>query len=445
MALGAAAVSPGLFTKHVTITVVANGLIAVMGFTSGVFAARLLGPSRRGELAAIQTVSGLLATFATVGLPEAVVLYCARDRRNAGQYISSALILGLLLCAPLLVLSYMAMPYLLASQTAQIVKAARWYLLIAIVFITLGGPHAALRGLSDFVWWNAFRLVPGTVWIAVLCFTWSIGVSSPSFLALLNLIALTAVSAPIVFWVVRGRIGGSFSPDRGTWLPMIKFGLPSALSGVPQTLNLRLDQILMAALLPAKLLGLYAVAVAWSGMMSPLLQAVGAVIFPHIASRASSDEQSGVILRIMRLAIPLALVLAGGLALVTKWSLPLVFGHSFEASIPSALILVAAGAVLSVAQLLEEGLRGMGSPMSILWSELGGLIVTVVSLVLLLRPMNIVGAAISSLLGYTTVCGLLLLHLSWLTGSSVWCTFVPTLSELHQGWARVRFLFGRAS
>ena len=433
------------FRKHVTITVAANGVIAVFGFTSGVLAARLLGPSRRGELAAIQTVSSLLATFATLGLPEAVVLYCARDPRNAGRYVSSALTLGLLLCVPLLVLCYMAMPYLLASQTAQIVTAARWYLLIAIVFIAVGGPHAALRGLSDFVSWNAIRLVPGTVWIAILCFAWITGVSSPSFLALLNLVALTAVASPIVFWVVRSRIKGSYLPDLGTWLPMIRFGMPSALSGVPQTLNLRLDQMLMAALLPARLLGLYAVAVAWSGMMSPLLQAVSSVIFPHIASHTSVDEQSRTLLRIVRLASPLALGLAVGLALVTKWSLPLVFGHSFQASIPSALVLIAAGAVLSVVQLLEEGLRGMGSPMSILWSELGGLIVTAISLLCLLKPMNIMGAAISSLLGYTAVCGLLLFHVSFLTGFSVRSIFVPTLSELHQGWARVRILFGRVS
>lgn len=433
-----------LFRKHVAVTLAANVAIAVMGFTSGVLAARLLGPSGRGELAAIQTVSGLLATLATLGLPEAVVLYCARDPKNAGRYVSSALILGLLVCVPLLVLCYLAMPYLLASQTAQIVRSARWYLLIAIAFVAVGGPHAALRGLSDFVSWNAIRLVPGMVWIAVLCFTWTIGVSSPSFLALLNLAAMTAVVTPIVLWVVHSRIHGPFSPDVATCLPMIRFGVPSSLSGVPQTLNLRLDQILMAALLPARLLGLYAVAVAWSGMMSPLLQAVSAVLFPHIASHDSANEQSLALLRIVRLATPVAIALAASLAIVTKWSLPLVFGHSFEASIPSALVLLAAAVALSIAQLLEEGLRGMGSPMGILWSELGGLIVTAVSLLCLLKPMNIMGAAISSLLGYTAVCGLLLLYVSLLTGCNVRSMFVPTLSELNQEWARVRILLGRA-
>ena len=86
----------------------------------------------------------------------------------------------------------------------------------------------------------------------------------------------------------------------------------------------------------------------------------------------------------------------------------------------------------------------MGSPMGILWSELGGLIVTAVSLLCLLKPMNIMGAAISSLLGYTAVCGLLLLYVSLLTGCNVRSMFVPTLSELNQEWARVRILLGRA-
>lgn len=50
---------------------------------------------------------------------------------------------------------------------------------------------------------------------------------------------------------------------------LLRYGAPSVLSGVPAQLDLRLDQILMAALLPAKQLGLYTVGVAWSGAGTP--------------------------------------------------------------------------------------------------------------------------------------------------------------------------------
>ena len=62
--------------------------------------------------------------------------------------------------------------------------------------------------------------------------------------------------------------------------PPTALGLPSMLNVLPQTLNLRLDQMLMTAALEPALLGLYVVAVAWSGILSPLVSAVGRVVPP---------------------------------------------------------------------------------------------------------------------------------------------------------------------
>ena len=429
---------------QIAITTGANGGLAALGFVSGVLAARILGPRGRGELAAIQISATVLATIATLGLPEAVTLYCARDPERAGRHLGSALVLGLIACAPMLLLGYSAMPYLLRAQSHDVITAARWYLLVAVFFVLIGSPHAALRGISDFAAWNALRFAPLVIWISVLLLAWMVGRATPEFVASLNLVLLGTILTPLTFFVVSCRIRNPFHPDLSSWSPMLRFGLPSVASGLPTNLNLRLDQMLMAALLPASSLGLYVVAVAWSGAVSPLLQALGAVTFPHVASHASLGEQSRAFVRIVRLASPVALFLAVGIALITPWSLPRVFGYQFRESIPSALVLIAAGSVLSLNQLLEEGFRGMGNPMCILWSELAGLVVTVISLACLLKPLGIFGAAISSLLGYTGVCGFLLLQAKWLTGFGVKRIVIPTISEISQGWERIRSFVGYA-
>lgn len=49
--------------------------------------------------------------------------------------------------------------------------------------------------------------------------------------------------------------------------PLIRFGAPVCSSGLPHGLNLRLDQLLMVGLVPAATLGMYIVAVTWSGVM----------------------------------------------------------------------------------------------------------------------------------------------------------------------------------
>jgi O-antigen/teichoic acid export membrane protein len=182
------------------------------------------------------------------------------------------------------------------------------------------------------------------------------------------------------------------------------------MTGAPQMLNLRLDQMLMAALLPPRTLGLYVIAVAWSGAAAPLLSAVGAVTTPAVAS--AKDYSQGV--RRMaagaRGTAVLALVLCLALAVLTPFAIVILFGERFRASIPAALVLVPAAGVLGLNLVLQEGLRGMGRPYAALQAELAGLTVTVVALAAMLRPMGIIGAAIASLLGYSTVLAVLLMN-----------------------------------
>ncbi len=187
--------------------------------------------------------------------------------------------------------------------------------------------------------------------------------------------------------------------------------------------------MLMAALLAPRLLGFYVVAVAWAGIMTPLFQSVAIVLFPHIASHRTRAEQVSLFARVLRLGFPLALSTASLLALITPWGLPLIFGTRFGTSIPSALVLVFAGAILGINSMLEEGLRGLGAPKAVMWSELGGLIVTFLILLVLLKPMGIMGAAIASLLGYSAVAIQLLYWTHNLIDCSVSSLLFPSMSE----------------
>jgi O-antigen/teichoic acid export membrane protein len=89
--------------------------------------------------------------------------------------------------------------------------------------------------------------------------------------------------------------------------------------------------------------------------------------------------------------------------LLAPVAVPLVFGARFAPSIPSALVLVPAGAILAWAGIAEEGLRGLGHPTIVLVAESVAAVVTLASLPELLHFFGIMGAAVASLLGYTTL------------------------------------------
>jgi O-antigen/teichoic acid export membrane protein len=420
--------------KEIAVVVGAQGGLGLCGFITGTAAARLLGPAARGELAAIQVSGALLATFATLGMSEATTLYCAREPENARSYVSSAMLLSIVVGTPILLLGFLAVPYLLAAQSPIVVHAARWYMLIILFYIFFNFPLSAIRGLGQYALWSAFRYVTPIASLIALLVAWLSGWISPGFIALCGLMITGMISLPAVCFVILPRLVGTWWPNPASWLPMLRFSTPLAASALPKQLNLRLDQMMMAALLPPRLLGLYVVAAAWSTMTAPVLEGVGAFLFPHVASHQSFDEQARALVRITKLATPVALVQIVAFCLFTPVGLILVFGEPYHESVPAALVLVVAGATLYLGQLLEEGLRGLGKPLPVMWAEFGGLAITGISLLALLRPMGIMGAAISSLLGYSVVWYILVVKIRSITGFSFAEILLPSSTELRNGW-----------
>jgi O-antigen/teichoic acid export membrane protein len=402
---------------------------------SGILAARLLGPMGRGELAAIQTWPLATATFATLGMPEAIVYYSAREPDNAGRYLGSGIVIALAASGPFMLTGYLLMPFLLHAQTHTTVIAARWYLIIVAILASQGMLAHPVRGRGDFAAWNSMRVLPAAMTVAAMGLAWAIGRSVPTFVATELLVAQALLFFPFCV-IVWHRVPGSFHPDRHKWPSMLGYGLPCMMTGMPQMLNLRLDQMLMAALLSPQDLGLYVVAVAWSAAANPLLDAVGVVMAPTVASATDATQGARRLAAGARITTTLAIIICLSLAAVTPVAIVLLFGERFTASIPAALVLMPAAGVLGLNLTLQEGLRGMGRPYAALRAELAGLAVTAIALIALLRPMGIMGAAIASLLGYSTVNAMLLINAQRYAGIAIADFLLPRLDE-------IRLILGR--
>jgi O-antigen/teichoic acid export membrane protein len=428
-----------LFGANAALTAATNLGVGALGTVTGMLAARLLGPHGRGELAAIQTYPTQIGYLSLIGTGAAVIYYSARDSDRAGRYVGTALVISLVASLAFIAGAYACMPLLLSAQTPQIVTAASWYLLDVPIIALMSLWLFALRGRSEFVAWNALRTLPTLAWLVIVVFTWVDGLKDPRYLAAAYLVAQAALLIPMGM-VAKRYIPGSFAPDARQFKPMLVYGAPCVASNFPLMLNLRLDQMLMAGLLSPGLLGLYVVAVTWSSAINPLMNAISSVLLPKIAGHEAEADRWSVFSRGSRLAALLALLTTPVLVAATPWGLTLLFGRSFQAAIPAALILVPAGAVAALNTVMEDGFRGLGMPAAPLYAELAGVATTVVGLYFLLRPMGIVGASIASLLGYATVMIALLVQVRWLTGESPAALLIPTTNEVQAGMKRLALL-----
>jgi O-antigen/teichoic acid export membrane protein len=212
-------------------------------------------------------------------------------------------------------------------------------------------------------------------------------------------IATTAL-ATLVLHVHAWRVlAGPAAPQRGLVRPMLAYSAPTMAATIPRWLNLRVDQLIVIALLDARALGLYVVAVAWSSATHPLAEVVAHNAVPTLASSKDIGQR-------VRFVYRAGVMAASGTALLlliaTPMLLPLIFGGEFRAAIPVALVMVLAGALEATNAVGAECLRGLGRPRAVLAAECVGLAVTVVALPVLVMSLGIIGAAIASLLSYAT-------------------------------------------
>jgi O-antigen/teichoic acid export membrane protein len=405
-----------------------NVFLMSLGLLTGVFAARLLGPDGRGELAAIQMWPTFLASLAMLGLPDALVYYSAKTPERSGSYLASALLLASVSSFAFMFLGRMLVPLLLSAQTRNVIDESQGYMLTIPLF-ALGLCLFPLRGLHQFATWNFLRISPNLIWLGLLTIAWytrAANVQSIAF-AYLGLLSLSYI--PIAFVIAR-HINRPFTPEKSASVSLLRFGVPSVLSGIPQVLNMRVDQMIMAAFLRPYDLGLYAVAVAWSNSMQPILGGISAVVFPGVASENKKSVQINFFSKAVRVGTMLSFVLAVGLWIITPWMFPLLFSKKFLPALPAAVILIFAASISGLNSILEDSIRGFGRPITIMWAELSGLVLTAVSLAVFLPVYGIVGAAIASVVGYSATLIYLLLMAKNLTGLRVSSFLRPQMADV---------------
>jgi len=417
------------FGAGAAITAAANLAIAALSIVTGVVSARLLGPHGRGELAAIQTTPGFIAALAMLGMPEALTYFSAQEPALAGRYLATASAIALGACLPFMATGYVAMPILLHAQRPQIVSVARWCLLIAPIWAVASMPMPVLRGIGAFAQWNALRVMVLLSIIAVLAVAWVTGHVTPAFIAYGWLVYSALFFLPTFWFVLRRGIRGPYLPDAAMAGPMLRYGAPCTMTALPQMLNLRLDQMLMAAMLPPRDLGLYVVAVAWSGAVAPILNAVGTVMLPSVASAADREHAVRRLGAGTRATSLLACLISAAVAASAPLAIVFFFGAPYRGAIPSALVLAPAAGVLGINFTLQEGLRGLGRPYLVLRAEVIGLAVTGIALAAMLPTLGIFGAALASMGGYVAVMVVLLTGARSATGASAAVLLVPRVED----------------
>ncbi len=398
------------FVKTVIQNLTTNIVILGLGFATSVLLARMLGPEGRGLLEAIKLWPMLLIVLSMFGLGKAVSYFSAQSPQQAASYFATGWVLLVVFAIPIMMLGWFIIPLTLRDYGEVTIQAARIFLLLIPIQFAGNLPFWSLHGLGKFSIWNVLRSLFGVLWLLVVLTAFITDHKTAFFMASGYLIAMIINCAIWMYFMFR-VVPGPYKPQLSHLSKLIRYALPSTFMFLPQQLNQRLDQMLIAVFLPAEILGLYVVAVAWSNLLSLTMTPISQAVFPKVAGMTDSKIAEDYGIQALRMSMLIAFALFLMMLFVTPFIFPMIYGGDFKSAVPAAILLVAASAIKSVGTVNAEILSGLGKPKEPMKAQFIGLAGTFLALLFLLRPYGLMGAAIASFIGYgiTVVSSLIFL------------------------------------
>ena len=399
---------PGI-GRSIARTAAFNAASTAAAGLGGIILARAVGPTVRGEYAAITAWFGVALMIGGMGQPAALCFYVARDPLRAREYVATSrammlttgtisLIAGILL-APLLAhgIAAVSLGYRIAFGTS----------IVAFV----GASYTFSLQARDLRQWNVVRVSQPVLSVIAIGVLWRL-----RFLSLdIALVVLSATMVLQLGWAYGSCRRASLVPGRARAeliRPLAVYGAAQIAALTPATLNTQLDQLVLSQTVSPADLGRYAIAVSLTLLPLPFVSAIGNVVFPRLAAQARATVVTH---RMQRMAVlgsaGLATAMLVPLAAVAYWVVPLVYGVSYRGAVPLLWILAPGAVFLACGQVTGDLLRGRNQPIFVAWAEGLAAVFTIVLLFALLPVVGVAGAAIASTFAYGVALAVMLRHL----------------------------------
>jgi enterobacterial common antigen flippase len=387
--------------------------IQVVGLATGVVIARLLGVEGRGELTTIVLWSLAVAQLGDLGLPLATAYQAARDGRRVHALVANAVVLTAGQWVVLAALGSLAINLALGGgHDRRLVTMALLFLLCHLPLYLLERYLTAVtQGTGDFRWFNLIRLsTPVGQGAGLLALVVLDNVTVAAVAA--SILGANLLAAAVAVLACRRLLRRSGRPrprpDLALARESIAYGVRGHLGNLTPVDTMRLDLLVVTAVLGTVDAGLYSVAASAAVIVRTHATALGMVVMPAVAAGRDRAGQHQVLASFTRLTLLLSVAAAVVVWVFARPLVAAVYGQAFVPAIPALRILVLGIVAASLRQVVGDGLRGLGKPLGATVSEMASWVVGAAALVVLVPLAGLTGAALAVSLSYVAALALVL-------------------------------------
>ncbi len=364
----------------------------------GVVIARAVGPTVRGEYAAVTAWLGVLLILGEVGQSAAICFYVAREPGPAREYVATSRAM-MLVTGTIALLAGIAVASVLAHGYPGLATAYRTAFAGAIIAFASCSYLSALQARTT-QRWNTVRLSQPLLAMAGIVLLWRLHLLTLDTAIDTLIVAMVIQLGYAYYWCRRTNLAPGHAQAKRV-RPLSTYGLRQLAAIAPASVNLYLDQLVLSQLVSPADLGRYAIAASVSLVPVPLVAAIGNVAFPRLASQGRGTEYS----RRLRLTAVLASALVASVIMLAVavsgyWLIPLVFGPGYRGAAPLLWLLAPGGVFLACGQVAGDLLRGLNRPGLVATAQGVAAVFTVILLIVLLPSMGVAAAAIATSVAY---------------------------------------------
>lgn len=386
-----------IIKKSVSTFATSIGLM-VVGISSGVIAARLLGPELKGQAALLSTITEFLFMGGSLGLGSAFSFHIAKQHYPSRQILSFALFSSLILGSIAIGIFYLTLPFhfkvwhgvpnhliFYASLLTVVSIYVNYLMRIAVGYgriyaMNIGGIAASLTNFSS---------------IILLLFVFDLGLNG--MMGSYWLAAMAQMT--VLLYVLRDDLPFARFWASGLIRDSISYGLKSQALLLINFLNYRIDMLLLKHFTDATTVGYYSLAVGMAEMMWMVPNAAVAPIFSGVAASEATDR-SLITLRTVRWSLILLCIIGILGVMLGRYFVELLYGAVYLPSYIPFLYLLPGICLFPLFKLLVVDLAARGNPGFGTIASVVALIVNIVANIFLIPVMGASGAALSSSISY---------------------------------------------
>lgn len=399
-----------MLKRDVTATLGGNVAATILSLGNAIILARVLGPANRGLLGLALLIPTIAGMFCIVGQDMVNATFAGLYKDKRSSLFQQSLVIALFgsVVSTLVICAFYFWLPISRGRFDELGSKVVWLTCLVAPALLLSRVLIALvRGVGRIGTAAVIHVAQTAVFLGLLVvfLVWR-GGGLKAAVALTALSSLVAVALSIyALWDYATLRPSVFSCR--LFKKSLAFGGQISLTTLASFLVYRIDQGILAFMVPVEQVGLYVVAVGFAERLRILPNSIAQAFLPRLSNEIT-DRQAQVPM-VFRCTM---IVSVGSMLVVGILGAPVIlvlFGWDYSGSILSFLLLLPGLAALGGAAVLFSDLAVREKPKYSMWI---GYIVLVVNIVLnlaLIPLMGIAGAALASTISYMLACCLVIL------------------------------------